>query len=409
MTPMLREPASELALFATVTADIARTLESPVEAEDRIRHVLRLARQLIPYDRCALLRLDHTGRRTTVIVAGGLGPDRDHLERVLDGLLELMSGDEVQPRPIHGAARLALPIVGDGHVIGVLLAERDTPMEYETHHVRFLASIASQLGSYLALGRLHQAAAAHTQLLEEREREQESVARFREEFIGVIGHDLRAPLSAIVSGAHLLSLGRPSPDDRDTAARILSSASRMARMIDDLLDFTRGRLGGGIPIQRRLVSTAEVCRHVVDELAASHAGRAIALTTTGDDQAELDADRIAQVVSNLVGNALRYSPDDSVVRVAIDGDSEAAVTLRVCNDGAPIPSDDLQSVFEPFRRGRAHAPTNGAGLGLGLYIVERIAGAHGGSVTVSSSLAEGTCFTVWLPRVEGAAGRLPHE
>jgi signal transduction histidine kinase len=403
MTPMLREPASELALFATVTADIARTLESPDDAEERIRHVLRLARQLIPYDRCALLRLDHAGRRTSVIVPDGQGPARAGIERLLDGLLELMATDEVRPSPIDGAARLALPIVGDGHVIGVLLAEGDTSVEYETHHVRFLSSIASQLGSYLALGRLHQAAAAHTRLLEEREREQESVARFREEFIGVIGHDLRVPLSAIMTGAHLLSLARQTAEDRDTATRILSSAGRMARMIDDLLDFTRGRLGGGIPIERRLVSTKEVCRHVLEELAASHPGRAIVLGSTGDDRAELDADRIAQMVSNLVGNALRYSPDDSMVRVAIDGDSEDGVTLRVCNQGAPIPPDDLTSVFEPFRRGRAHAPANGSGLGLGLYIVERIARAHGGSVTASSSIADGTCFTVWLPRVKGAA------
>lgn len=397
MTPATHDSV-ELALLASITADIARTLESPADSEDRIRNVLRLSRRLIPYDRCALRLVDHRGR-CTIVVPEIAESARADLERALDRLLTLMAtGDQDRPRSIRRATRLALPIIGDDHVVGVLLVEHDGAREYEPHHIRLMSSIASQLGSYLALARLHRSAITHTQLLEERERELQTVARFREEFIGIVGHDLRTPLSAIVAGAHVLSLDPQAAHDMTTTGRILSSANRMARMIDDLLDFTRGRIGGGIPIQRRLVSTREVCQRVIDELGASHPGRVITLASTGDDRAELDPDRIAQMVSNLVANALRYSPPESVVGVEIAG-SAHDVTLRITNAGTPITSSDLAGIFEPFRRGRAQASNTGEGLGLGLYIVERIARAHDGAVSVSSSAEDGTGFTVRLPKV----------
>lgn len=392
----------ELAVFASVTAEIARTLESPVNPDDRIQHVLALARRLIPYDRCALLRLDAHGQRT-IVVAPDTAPEA--VAPRLEGLLQLMAAEDESASPPpspHGAARLALPVTADGHVIGVLLVEHDALGHYEPHHVRLLSSIASQLGCYLALARLQQESAVQTRLLEAREQELKSVAGFREEFIGVIGHDLRAPLWAIVTGAHALQLDAAAAIAGNTVPRILASANRMAHMIDDLLDFTRGRIGGGLSVQRRPVSTRGICRRVIDELAASHPDRLVMLTSSGDDHAELDGGRIAQLMSNLISNALRYSTPGSAVTVATHGDPDG-VTLQVRSQGPPIPEEELPVIFQPFRRGRVQRASDDSGLGLGLYIVERIAHAHGGSVSVTSSLEQGTCFEVRLPTVRLSA------
>jgi signal transduction histidine kinase len=233
----------------------------------------------------------------------------------------------------------------------------------------------------------------------ERERE-----RVRELFVGMLSHDLRGPLSAIMIGSALL-LKRPA-DFSDSTARVLSRiahcAERMRRMISDLLDFTRTRFGNRIPIQRRDADLAQICRDAVGELAIAHVGRSVEVATDGDLRGSWDPDRLAEVVQNLVGNALEHSEESSAVTVRVSGDGEL-VRLEVHNSGEPIATDLLPEIFEPFRQGAVANPA-GDNLGLGLYIAREIVCGHGGSVAVRSNPEEGTRFTVELPRGVAAGG-----
>ncbi|QDE86461.1 sensor histidine kinase [Myxococcus xanthus] len=227
-------------------------------------------------------------------------------------------------------------------------------------------------------------------------------AEFRERFIGILGHDLRNPLNAIALSARAMAQRTlPAAQQQQCAQRIEASAARMGAMISDILDLTRARLAGGIPLHLGTVSLAIVCRMVVEELSAAHPDRHITLDVEGASEGFWDADRLAQVLSNLVSNALEHGAEDTPVRlkcIAVDGEQ----VLEVHNTGTPIPSQQLETLFDPFRQvgtGPEKGHRRGAGgLGLGLFIVKQIVQAHGGAVCVSSSEAEGTTFTVKMPR-----------
>ncbi|HLL53893.1 MAG TPA: PAS domain S-box protein, partial [Myxococcaceae bacterium] len=229
---------------------------------------------------------------------------------------------------------------------------------------------------------------------------------FRDQLIGILGHDLRNPLGAIKMSAALM---RQVPDlpERIVKAigRIEHSTSRIGQMIADLLDFTHSRFKGPLPIEPSYTDLHDICRAAVDELSVIHPDRQVLLELEGNGRGCWDPGRMAQLVSNLVSNALQYGDPASPVRVRVSEVGRTELLLEVQNQGTPIPAEQLPQLFEPFRRGskessRAHS----SGLGLGLYIVREIARAHGGDVQVSSSAEEGTRFSVQLPREPGCAG-----
>lgn len=234
----------------------------------------------------------------------------------------------------------------------------------------------------------------------------EQSARFSELFTGMLGHDLRNPLSAIATGAELLL--RVSSSDRQsrTAARIVSSAQRMSRMIDQLLDLTRIRLGAGLGVRRSSADLAQLVRQAVEEIEHASPESAISLDLTGDLTGAWDGERLLQVLSNLLGNAVHHGADGRIV-LRGDGTQPDAVTLDIGNTGA-IPADLLPRVFEPFR-GDAQKSAGTRGLGLGLYITREIVTAHGGDVSVESTTELGTTVRVRLPRgtPEPPAGDVP--
>ncbi len=230
------------------------------------------------------------------------------------------------------------------------------------------------------------------------EAEREAEGRFRERFIGVLGHDLGNPLAAIrLSTAALLVRDNVPPDTQRVLHRIDGSAERMARMVKQLLDFTRARMAGGIPLRPRDTSLEDVARRIIAELELVHASRTVHLEVSGDCRGQWDDERLGQVLSNLVGNALQNSPDDTPVTVRLESRG-AQQRLEVHNAGAPIPESLRDNLFEPFHRTAGPQRKSRAGLGLGLYIVAQIVQAHGGQVEVRSTQEEGTCFAVTLPR-----------
>ena len=224
-------------------------------------------------------------------------------------------------------------------------------------------------------------------------------AEFRERFLGIVSHDLRNPLSIITLSATLLLRQETLPERAlRLAQRISLNAEQMTRMIGDLLDLTRGRLGGGIPISPAPCDLGPLGRRVVSELEVAHPARELRLEARGDLQGEWDQDRLAQLLGNLLRNAVDYSPEGTPITLALHGEG-AWVRLEVRNQGEPIAAQVLPGLFEPFRRGQTRGGGSTSGLGLGLYIVQQIAAAHGGGVEARSTREEGTVFTVRLPRV----------
>lgn len=226
--------------------------------------------------------------------------------------------------------------------------------------------------------------------------------RFSEEFVGMLGHDLRNPLTAVMGAAEVMSVLNQDQRMARPIQRILSSAQRMARMIDQILDFTRARLEGGIAVHPAPIDLHAIAAQIIDEFQGA-AGRQIALEVLGDARGQWDGDRLSQVLSNLVGNAIEHGSTEGPIGVHVDGRAPDRVELSVWNAGA-IPAQIIPIVFEPFQ---GTASSGKRGLGLGLYITRQIVLAHGGTIDVRSSDAEGTTFVVSLPRTVPAGLRAP--
>jgi signal transduction histidine kinase len=231
-------------------------------------------------------------------------------------------------------------------------------------------------------------------LRQQRVAEMEQALRFSEMFIGILGHDLRNPLNAILMAADTIRLRDKSEQVARPVQRIRSSAERMTRMIEQILDFTRARLGGGIPVEPKPMSLSALATQLAEEFEAG-APHPITLESHGDTHGEWDSDRLAQVISNLLGNAIEHGDHSRPVRLSVDGSERAALRIGVWNAGA-ISDQVLPTLFEPF--GVARNSHNFNGLGLGLYVVHEIVRAHGGTIEVHSSADTGTTFSVLVPR-----------
>ncbi|HEU4579159.1 MAG TPA: ATP-binding protein [Polyangiaceae bacterium] len=246
------------------------------------------------------------------------------------------------------------------------------------------------------------------------EREQEARLQaqandaFKEVFMGILGHDLRNPLNTILTTARLMILrGELLPESEKRVERVITSGVRMQRMIEQILDMARDRLTSGIAISRTAPrDLVALVAKIVEETRLAHPERRIELASEGSCLAAVDADRFEQVISNLLGNAATHGDPARpiLVRVArVNGENGAAqVSLSVRNYGAPIDPDFLPLLFDPFRRQRKPEGRS-AGLGLGLYISERIVRAHGGTIRVESSEQEGTLFETVVPCESSAA------
>jgi PAS domain S-box-containing protein len=300
---------------------------------------------------------------------------------------------------------LAVPVVArTGEVLGGLFFGHSQPARFTAAHERVTKSLAASAALAIDNAKLFRASrdaeAAQRQVVEELR----ETVRVNELFVGVLAHDLRSPLAAIVTTADLMrSRAEGSSDPRNMKAlnRLLTSGHRMGRMIAQLLDFTRIRLGGGLALSHARFDLGRLLHQVVDEVGAGSPASSIDVRQIGDTHGSWDEDRLGQVFSNLIGNALQHGVASDGVGVELDGRDPATVTIRVRNRGA-IPAELLPRVFDPLtaREARHERPN---GLGLGLFITRQIAKAHGGDVDVESSELTGTTFTVSLPRAPSPA------
>ena len=231
--------------------------------------------------------------------------------------------------------------------------------------------------------------AAKTSLASERE-----TSELREQFIAVLGHDLRNPLASISAGARILGRNAQTEKEHQVVAMMQTTVMRMAELIDNVLDFARGRLGGGITLERDVRRPLEPVLHqVIDELRLSSPGRQIEAEFAIESPVDCDRTRIGQLASNLVGNALTHGASNQPVRVRAVTEN-GLFKLSVANGGEPIPEAAMDKLFEPFFRGEVRASRQG--LGLGLHIAAQIAKAHDGALTVTSNTEE-TRFTFAMP------------
>jgi sigma-B regulation protein RsbU (phosphoserine phosphatase) len=310
---------------------------------------------------------------------------RDSLKRQFPSLLAPLRHEGLE-------AWAVVPLHHEGQGGGILCLGFRRPEDLNDEGRLFVLGFAEVFGQALERARLY-------------ERELARVATERR-FTGLVSHDLRTPLSAIVTGAALLETST-DPTAAAVSLRILSSARRMQRLVEDLLDLSRTRLDGGMPLQRRPVDLARLVVEVAEEVRAAFAGRPITTDTPASLGAQCDPDRVAQVLGNLMRNAILHGDAAAPVEVHLGADDEWA-WFTVSNQGKPIPDDALPHLFNPFFRGadvagRSDRPpavttSHRPGLGLGLYIARHIVQAHGGSIAVTSSIEAGTTFRVTLPR-----------
>jgi len=385
----LAEDAEKEALArARLASALARLLDVP--AGGGFAALLEAVIQSCPaIDACGVLARDGADwtLRASLGLARGPGPlepaaageapigEAASARRAVSVTLGDRDASALLPPATHAA--IAVPLVsGDpgGDVLGVALFGSRTAGSLGEEELLLVRVAAERAARALEAERLGAALA----------RAREAAARaggFHDQVLAIVGHDLRNPLGAIVMSAALLQKkGGLEGWQAKTVDRVRSSALRMSRIINDLLSYTRTRLGGGIPISRRPADLGELARKMVDELRAAHPDAIVELSAEGELVGEWDPDRLEQVLSNVVANAIDHGDAGQPVAVALSGDG-AAVFVQVRNHGE-MPKEALEHAFEAFHRGPELTGKKASGLGLGLYIAREIVRHHGGEIAI---------------------------
>ncbi len=229
-----------------------------------------------------------------------------------------------------------------------------------------------------------------------------SADRTHDTFLAMLGHDLRSPLFVMsMAGSYLTRPAVGTEGTRQMGARVVRSTANMTSMINDLLEYARTQLGGGIPLTLRDENLRDICQRALDEAQAGHPQCPFVLEADGDLSGSFDAARLQQLLSNLLNNAARYRTDSRPVTMTAHGEA-ATVTVGVRNHGSVIPAQSLQAIFDPLVQlsveDGEHKGTSTSSLGLGLFIAREITSSHGGTISVKSDAQSGTVFTVELPR-----------
>ena len=285
---------------------------------------------------------------------------------------------------------ISVPIIlADDTFFGTLCAIDRRPARLDTPETVALFKLLAELIAY------HLDATDKYKVSQDSLADALEVSELREQFIAVLGHDLRTPLGAISLGASLVKGKQKGPREDKIVDLIEKSVGRMTEMIANVLDFARGRLGAGLKMEMNADAALQpILEQVVAELQLAWPDRVIETDYAASAVTFCDRDRIGQLFSNVLGNALSYGPKDEPVKVHTS-DLDGQFKLSVSNGGTPITPLAMSRLFQPFVRGAVIKDQQG--LGLGLYIASEIARAHGGTLSVTSKAAAGTCFTLSIP------------
>jgi signal transduction histidine kinase len=310
---------------------------------------------------------------------------------LVDVQMPLMDGFELAEL-IRGSARTrAVPLI---FLTAAATEAKTTFRGYEAGAVDFLykpvdpAALKSKVNVFVELH------AKEKQLSRQLE-ELRQALHMNEMFAAVLGHDLRNPLSSIMMGAEAIRLVSDNPQITASADRIRSSGDRMMKMIGQLLDVTRIR-SDGIRLNLQPKSYVDIGRKIAGELAHGRPDKRVDIESRGNCEGMVDGDRLEQIFSNLIGNALQHGEPGAPVQVGIDGSAQRSIVVEVRNGGV-VPESVRPYLFEPFRAGVMQRHPS-EGLGLGLYIVKHFVDAHGGKVELHSSQEEGTAIRIAMPR-----------
>ena len=324
---------------------------------------------------------------------------RDHARPILQAIAKEIQSDKVQDKSTGGTAATTHGALR--HLSGFNLLQLGS--EYRALRASVIKLWRSHLakehhGALDDLARFNES--VDQALAESIASYADELARSRDTFLAILGHDLRSPLAAVSMSGHYLSnaglLG--GKQELQAVARIQRGAAKMDAMIRDLLEYTKTRLGRGIPVVRAPCNIGRICEGVVEEMRSGHPGRVFRLGISGELDGLFDSARLEQVFGNLLNNAVQHGAEDSPVILEAHGAPDA-ISVQVTNYGPAIPADALQVIFNPL----VQVPTTGdernsGSLGLGLFIARNIVQGHGGTLEVESSDAGGTVFTARLPR-----------
>ncbi len=386
----IRAPSGRVIGVGSVVVEITdrkRMEERAEEARQRAEQGAALLQAFIDHVPAGLALLDRDLRLVRVNHAlaamSGLPPEA-HLGRTLEEAIPAGRWDELH-------ARIRSVLDAGEPVLDLDLCGQGPPAGNPPKH--YLASLCPVRSDRRVIG---------VGLMMHDVSERRRVEELQQLIVGIVGHDLRSPLSAILGSAKLLPRsGELTERQARLVARIESSAARMESIARDLLDFTRARSARGIPVTPRPVDMDDICRAAIEEAEASVPGCAIQYAPDGDGCGEWDPDRLGQLLGNLLHNALTHGEPGAPVALRWQGGASHLV-VRVENCGRPIPADAIPQLFEPF--GQLATPRGRrAGVGLGLFIAREIARAHGGSIDVTSNAAR-TVVAARLPRRAAAAG-----
>ncbi|NUO52289.1 MAG: GAF domain-containing sensor histidine kinase [Polyangiaceae bacterium] len=304
-----------------------------------------------------------------------------------------LAHSETPPEALQSVA--ALPLVAQGRILGGVAFSFPKSWKFEAAHQAMLTTMVQQGSQALLRAKLYE---TERRTREERDglvHELTETVRLNEIFAGVLAHDLRNPLAAIVTAARVALSFEHDERVSKSLGVVLTSGGRMARMIEQLLDFTRLRVGTGLELALERVDLSELCREVVTEIERTSTTSALRIEHAGDTMGVWDADRLMQVFSNLAGNAVEHGEPGGSVEIHLDGNDPEVVVAAIRNRGA-IPEELLPVLFDPFR-GAQRRSTGKRGFGLGLFISKEFVIAHRGTIEVSSADGQ-TAFVVRLPR-----------
>jgi len=389
--------------------DMAQVLESAEGSERRVLHVLALLQRLVPYDQCALLEAQ-PGREPRLVVVPGVAPDeRALLTETLMSLFGQLLEDhgrapEVPPRP--SGAHLAVPLVGLDQVIGVFLV-RGAKGAYEARHLRALSVVAAKLAAYFMMLRARAEEAERARELEEARRAAEAANRAKDEFLALVSHELKTPLTSTLTWVHVMRSKSLGEAERTRAIEAIERNLRaQAKLIDDLLDLSCIATAE-VRLDLRAVEPARLIKAAVEDLRPQAAEKSIRLKAALDRSLKLlvDPDRLDHVVAILLTNAIQSTPNGGHVEVHLQR-AGAHARIQVTDSGKGISPEFLPHLFEHFHQGEG-TNTGTYGVGLGLAIVKHLVELHGGRVRAESPGEEkGATFTVELP-LAGAAPTVP--